>query len=549
MAAPLARAEANPAGESEGAFYRRLAKRLHAVHISNPVAAAERALLVAKQPDPLGLPIDGESVQRKLRTLQRVDGSGVKDTRMRAYEDLVRQTAPHQPLHNIRVVADTHLVEDWQTVFESLVDAGAFHAELLLKGSRHSQRESVIDALKRQGLHVMPARAQQSEAEYRQVLMAILKQAHADPKAKFLVLGHGGKLHAMLTHALVKGLAPANLDQRLVVIETTTKGRKRLARYAEKQRAKGLPHRLVSERFPYVDIGDYWAKLSYESPAIGLNCAEALHEHLRSLVRRQALSAGEARRPVLIWGYGNVGRTTARYLQRLGYQVHVYDKAFATDRKLLQRALRAGFTAHRSASAALGSGSGTIAAATGEDPFAGGIAAGIADRTVVFNLASPGELDGLVAASREAPDGRFGARPLAQLAVPKDHYDLVRRIAGKEILLARGSQVINLAAGWTVRPEVIQLTTGLAWSAIQRAVSLFGQKGGRYALDDGAMRRFVNAVDADLAAHKLGSLQNPSVKAFRNHVRNTRRKDAAWGYPAPRAPAVRSRRLRAGGRR
>jgi hypothetical protein len=94
--------------------------------------------------------------------------------------------------------------------------------------------------------------------------------------------------------------------------------------------------------------------------------------------------------------------------------------------------------------------------------------------------------------------------------ISPDHRDGVRTVGGKELLLARGGQVINLALGGNEPPEYIQVTRGLVWLATLKGASIIGQKPGRYRLEDRAVKGFVNDVQRDLRAAGLGSLQNPT---------------------------------------
>lgn len=534
-----ARAEPPQNYESSAAMYHDLARKLKAVDVKHPIRAARRDLAATLREDTLlGLPPVPWAVDRAERRLKRLEGAGASASEMDSFEALMAKSLQAQPLFEARVFSDMHLLNTMLPLFEGMTDAGAMETEVKLKGNRHSQRQSAIRAARRQSLRVLEASPGTSHAEYLKVVRTIINEARGNPGAKFLVLGHGGKLHAMLTHAVLKGAAPADLTQRLVVVETTAKGKKRMARYMRRQISEGTARNRVEDLFPYVDIGDHWAKTNYESPSIGLGCAFAMQEHLQGMVQRKILSEEQAKRPVLVWGYGNVGRQTARYLKSLGYEVHVYDKRFTKDKGLRRRASRDGVIVHRREWQALAARVGTIAAATGSNPLKGSVARRIRHQTVVFNLASPGELDGLVAASIAAPSGRTTSGALRQMDVPDDHHDRALRIGERDVFLARGGQVINLAAGWTVPPRLIQITRGLAWQAVLKAWSVLGKPGGRYHLSDAEVRSYLGAIDRELALHQMGSLLRPSTTAFRQYVHRQRSRRA------PRSRAARPIRKR-----
>lgn len=464
--------------------------------------------------------IQWDHVARMQRRVQRVEGTGVgPDARMKALEAMVKRHAPRQPFRKLYVISELHLLETMKGLLEGFVDSGMLEQRLVLQGVRHSQQQPVIDEMRSNGIRTQAARPGALKEDYRKLVRAVINKAQQEPDARFLVVGHGGRLHALLSGVLDKPGVPKDLAKRIGVVETTRKGELRMERMRRRQRDRGKPSHTLRPRLPFVDIGDYWAKTVYESPTIGLGCARSMHHELRDLTARGArgLDVGAGKVPLLVVGYGNVGRHSARMLRRLGYTVHVYDRKFQKPgSKLARQAAADGMTVHSSLEGALQRAKPrVIGSATGEQPWNHKTVSQIPNRAVVFNLASPGEMTGILdaTAGRAATSGmalRYGGRTLRLRSLPPDHQEMVRTVGGgKEILLARGGKVINLATGGKEPSEYIQLTRGLVFLAALKGAAIIGKKPGRHKMDDREVRRFVNSVQADLKQAGLGPLENP----------------------------------------
>ena len=483
----------------------------------DPVTLAARPI---KDPKKAAASIDGASVERLTRRLQRVDGSGVRKTRMKAFERLVRRHAPGQPFKRLYVVSELHLLDSMKDLLEGMVDGGALESRLILQGVRHSQQADVISEMQRWGIRTRPARVEDMDQQFKQLALGIVRKANKDPNARFLVVGHGGRVHEHLTRLLDKPGVPADLVKRVSIVETTRKGALRMESLWRRMARAGMPAANRKYRFPVVDIGEHWAKVHFESPTIGQGVANAMRRHLMDLTSRgvRGLDVAVDKVPVLIVGYGAVGRATARMLRQQGYEVHVHDLKFARPgSRLMKQARRDGVVAHTSLSGALASNPRVIGSATGAKPWTGATVPLIPRGAVLFNLASPGEMDGLTQATRarQASGGgagsvQFGGRLLGLRQVAPDHRDSVLITAGKELLMARGGQVINLAEGGKEPPEYIQVTRGLVWLSALKGARLLGAKPGRHRLDDAEVKRFVNDVQGDLRGAGLGPLQRPT---------------------------------------
>ena len=464
--------------------------------------------------------IDTAAVARLTRRLQRVDGSGVRIGRMKAFERLVRQHAPEQPFRKLYVVSELHLLDSMKDLLEGMVDGGALESRLILQGVRHSQQPEVIAEMQRWGIRTRPARAGDLDRQFKQLAVSIVRKAIKEPDARFLVVGHGGRVHELLSRMVDRPGVPADLTKRVSMVETTRKGALRMESLWRRMGKAGAPASSRRYRFPVVDIGDHWAKVHFESPTIGQGVANAMHRHLADLTSRgvAGLDTARGKVPVLIVGYGAVGRATARMLRGKGYEVHVHDLKFERrGSRLLKQARRDGVHAHASLAAALASGPRVIGSATGEQPWNKATVPLIPRGAVLFNLASPGEMDGLALATlaRKATGAgagsvRFGGKLLGLRPVPADHRDSVLISAGKELLMARGGQVINLAEGGKEPPEYIQVTRGLVWLSALKGAQLLGARPGLHRLDDGEVKRFVHDVQRDLKGAGLGPLQRPT---------------------------------------
>ena len=464
--------------------------------------------------------IDSSAVARLQRRLQRVDGSGVRTSRMKAFEKLVRQHAPGQPFRKLYVVSELHLLDSMKDLLEGMVDGGALESRLILQGVRHSQQPEVIAEMQRWGVRTRPARAGDLDRQFKQLAAGIVRKAIKEPDARFLVVGHGGRVHELLSRMVDRPGVPADLTKRVSIVETTRKGALRMEALWRRLGKAGAPASRLRYRFPVVDIGDHWAKVHLESPTIGQGVANAMHRHLADLTSRgvAGLDSARGKVPVLIVGYGAVGRATARMLRNKGYEVHVHDLKFQRrGSRLLKQARRDGVHIHTSLTAALASSPRVIGSATGEQPWNKATVPLIPRGAVLFNLASPGEMDGLVGAARArkasgsgAGSVPFGGKLLGLRPVPSDHRDSVLITAGKELLMARGGQVINLAEGGKEPPEYIQVTRGLVWLSALKGAKLFGARPGRHRLNDGEVKRFVQDVQRDLKGAGLGPLQTPT---------------------------------------
>ena len=465
--------------------------------------------------------IDWQGAERYARRLKRVDGSGIKQTRMKAFERLVARDAKGQPLRKLYVVSELHLLDTMKGLLEGMTDAGVVESRLVLQGVRHSQQQDVISEMQRWGISARAAKVGLLKQQYRKLASSIVRKAKQNPGAQFLVVGHGGRLHSMLSRLVDQPGVPADLARRVSIVETTRKGDLRMERMWSKLKLRGASKEQRRYRFPVVDIGEHWAKVHFESPTIGQGVANSMRQHLAQLTTRGArgLDLATGRVPVLIVGYGAVGRASARMLQRMGYEVHVHDLKFSRERsRLLKQARKDGVKVHTSLQSALASSPRVIGSATGANPWTPAAVGRIPRGAVLFNLASPGELSGLLQASTGRPASgpgagsvRFGGRALSlDSKVAPDHRDLVRKAGRNEFMVARGGQVINLATGGKEPAEYIQITRGLVWMATLKGASIIGAKPGRYQLNDGKVQGFVKDVQRDLKAAGMGPLQRPT---------------------------------------
>lgn len=465
--------------------------------------------------------IQWDHARRLMRRLERVDGAGVGKTSMKALERLVGRHAQKQPFRKLYVVSELHLLDTMKGLLEGMVDSGMLEQRMVLQGVRHSQQNAVIDEMRSQGLKIRAARPGALKEDYRKLVKEIVRKANKEPEARFLVVGHGGRLHAVLSQILDRPGVPKDLARRIGIVETTRKGELRMDRMRKRLRKRGVSDRGHKPRLPFVDIGDYWAKTIYESPTIGLGCARSMHAELKDLTARGArgLDVGAGKVPLLVVGYGNVGRHSARMLRKLGYAVHVYDRKFkGRGSRLAAEAAADGMTVHTSLEGALSKARPrVIGSATGEQPWNKKTVGAIPNGAVVFNLASPGEMTGIVDATRQrAASGgnmalRYGGRLLRLRKLAPDHQESVRlTTGGKEVLLARGGKVINLAAGGKEPAEYIQLTRGLVFLAALKGAAIIGKPPGRYQMDDRAVKRFVGSVQRELKKAGLGPLESPT---------------------------------------
>ncbi|MCB9556927.1 MAG: hypothetical protein H6707_12545 [Deltaproteobacteria bacterium] len=503
LAAPLARAERR---HEQRRFYQQLARRLWTL---NPIRTTQTQLQVCNQPDTLfGLePRIGE-VARLERRLDRLQGKVPAGTTMPAFERLVAERAKAQRFSGIYVISDLHLVPSMKLLFEALVDSGVQAGGHLVIGNDHSEHPDARRGLlfEETSHRLISVERMNLRQRYRRLVSYLLAEAKADPNARFVVLGHGGRLHAMLSWLVAQPNFPAGLKQRIVVVETTKKGEKRIAALRKASAENRFP---LTAQLPFVDIGADPYKLTFESPTIGVGCAKAMLDELGELAAA-GLEVPEEM-PMLLVGYGNVGPATGRALRQRGRRLYAFDTRFASDRALVERAIANGVTPIHSAGEAKAIGEKIIALATGEDPYRTHPEL-FGDGDVVFNLASPGELDAVVANGqvREAVAGhlRFGRSSIEvhdDVAPP-----MVFVVDGKALLFPKSSRVINLVRGASEPDLYIQLTRGLTFLGVDFAMTLFGKPPGKYDVPRPLLDDFIADVEQDLKAAGLGPLSAPT---------------------------------------
>jgi S-adenosylhomocysteine hydrolase len=213
-------------------------------------------------------------------------------------------------------------------------------------------------------------------------------------------------------------------------------------------------------------------------------------EHLR----RRGIEPGAR---VVILGYGVVGRATAGALRRLGYRVEAWDKAWADEPAGRLDALADGVFPHRSRELALRRAS-ILVSATGERGVGSGDFARLPHGAVIFNGASPGEIDP-APLIHGATTTSFLGRPLRHLQpdARSARGFSVALSAGREILVAARGDVINFGGVDPIPARYIQLTRGLLYLGALQAAGT--REAGLHALAKPPQRRLVRAIRRELA--------------------------------------------------
>jgi S-adenosylhomocysteine hydrolase len=422
---------------------------------------------------------------------------------MASFERLVRARRVGAPLRGFSVIGVQHILGSTGGLLRALEQSGA--ASIDMEDKSYSANWVVATSLRRDGVGV-PARGpagrrRTAEGDPLERLVSALER-DPDPARRVLVIDDGGELIKRIDDLL--GRRP-DLMGRIVAVEQTTRGIRELEKRAL--------------RLPVISVGGARAKTRYESPMIGRSVGQAIERKLMSL-RTQGV---HVRREIVLSGYGNVGRATARFLQGLGHRVVAYDRAVEADPtsaravEIARNARRDGVRLMSRADALArahvlveGSGDPDLTDADLDEVPDGAVLVNAGSGIVRFGATRRMLSDPARRAWRGAVWSRFRGRTIELGKSWSDRQDaVVRTRSGKQLLLADGGMVINFAPRWgsptphaaagidPIPPRYIQLTRGLLYLAALQAVETTDP--GLHDLDVSVQKTWVEAVQGELA--------------------------------------------------
>jgi hypothetical protein len=288
---------------------------------------------------------------------------------------------------------------------------------------------------------------------------------------------------------------PHRFGKRLVAVEQTRFGANRIRALGE------IP-------FAAINVAESAVKLHLESVLIGWSVAHEIDRIIEKL-SREGLKKGDQ---VTLLGYGAVGRATALVLDRLGYEVSVFDK----DETKRSAAKEDGFAVAEDdgAKIELLSKSDLVVGATGQTALTKDELEQVKDGAVLFSASSStiefaaGDAPDLALVEPNAKEGetprlRFQGLDLtAGVAGNRDHWHRAVEVKDRELLLACSGYPVNLTgARDPISPSLIQLTRSLLLLGAMQAVKLDSSVRGLVELDrEGQLfiaREWVRAVRAD----------------------------------------------------
>jgi hypothetical protein len=205
------------------------------------------------------------------------------------------------------LVASLHLLDDGDALLAALERHGLDPAKSAILGKPYSTNMPVVLRLRRRGYTVHRASYEMDEREPlrraheeagRAMLRSAMSWCAGRPRGTILILDSGGTL-IRLAHE--EEFAPVR--RRCSAVECTSQGLFELDD--------------VALDLPVINVARSWAKVTYESQAIGANVVGEVDSHLRHL--------GASVENALVIGYGTIGRCVARCLDRLGMRVTVVD--------------------------------------------------------------------------------------------------------------------------------------------------------------------------------------------------------------------------------